>query len=162
MLSYKFARVSSYLALDNLDEITGEFDRSKRSNKCRNDIVHGGDLDEARLPITKALEWLGELVRLYIASQDQPTIANIFVLGHVRRTDGIADRATEVEAARIKVRKAGKGVTWPFNSIPDFSPSVPVDGRMVARRAAIGLTRAGSFKAGHGEGRKPAAAVDGQ
>ena len=69
VLSYKFARVSSYLALDNLDEIIDEFDRS---NKCRNDIVHGGDFDEARLPTTKVREWLGELVRLYITHQDQP------------------------------------------------------------------------------------------
>jgi hypothetical protein len=67
VLSYKFARVSSYLALDNLDEIIDEFDRANRS---RNDIVHGKLFDEAALPIAKVRNWLGELVRLRTAHLD--------------------------------------------------------------------------------------------
>jgi len=66
-LSYKFARVSSYLALDNLDEIIDEFDRA---NRCRNDIVHGNDFDESTFPTAKVRTWLGELVRLRMELED--------------------------------------------------------------------------------------------
>jgi hypothetical protein len=68
VLSYKFARVSSYLALNNLDEIIDEFDRANRS---RNDIVHGNPFDESKLPIAKVRSWLGELVRLNMAREDR-------------------------------------------------------------------------------------------
>lgn len=67
VLSYKFARVSSYLALHKLDEIIDEFDRA---NRCRNDIVHGNYFDESTFPTAEVRRWLAELVRLYMAHQD--------------------------------------------------------------------------------------------
>lgn len=69
VLSYKFARVSSYLALDNLDGIIDEFGAA---NKYRNKIAHGDPFDEAVLPTAKVRNWLGELVRLYMARSWQP------------------------------------------------------------------------------------------
>jgi hypothetical protein len=50
VLSYKFALIASFLALDNLDETITKFDQAK---KCRNDIVHGDPFDDAALPIAK-------------------------------------------------------------------------------------------------------------
>ena len=67
VLSYKFALIASFLALDNLDETITKFDQAK---KCRNDIVHGDPFDEAALPIAKVRNWLGELVRLHLARED--------------------------------------------------------------------------------------------
>ena len=67
VLSYKFARVSSYLALGNLDEIIDEFDRA---NRFRNDIVHGKPFDESVLPTSNVRAWLGELIRLYVAREE--------------------------------------------------------------------------------------------
>jgi hypothetical protein len=69
VLSYKFARVASYLALDSLDEIIDEFDRT---NRYRNDIVHGNDFDESTFPTAKVRNWLSELVRLHLARLSQP------------------------------------------------------------------------------------------
>jgi hypothetical protein len=66
VLSYKFARVSSYLTLGNLDEVIDEF---SNANRCRNQIVHGDPFNEAALPTAKVRNWLGELVRLYMARQ---------------------------------------------------------------------------------------------
>ena len=67
VLSYKFALIASFLALDNLDETITKFDQAK---KCRNDIVHGDPFDEAALPIDKVRNWLGELMRLHLARVD--------------------------------------------------------------------------------------------
>jgi hypothetical protein len=67
VLSYKFALIASFLALDNLDETITKFDQAK---KCRNDIVHGAPFDEAALPIDKVRNWLGELMRLHLARVD--------------------------------------------------------------------------------------------
>ena len=68
VLSYKFALIASFLALDNLDETITKFDQAK---KCRNDIVHGDPFDEAALPTAKVWTLLGGMIRLYMEREDE-------------------------------------------------------------------------------------------
>jgi len=68
VLSYKFALIASFLALENLEETVTKFDQAKN---CRNDIVHGAPFDEDGLPIAKVRKWLGELVCLHLALRIQ-------------------------------------------------------------------------------------------
>ena len=66
-LGCRFALVASYLGFKNLDNTIAEFDHAKQ---CRDDIAHGNDFDEAALPTVQVRNWLGELVRLYMARLD--------------------------------------------------------------------------------------------